>query len=916
MTTPEQHARQKIDELLDAAGWKLQSRDELNLAAGRGVAVREFPLKTGYADYLLFVDRKAIGAVEAKPEGVPLSGIEPQSEKYSVGLPDVPPAWRKPLPFLYESTGVETFFTNGLDPEPRSRRVFAFHRPETLAEWAVEAMRESPLRARLRQMPPLITTGLWDAQIEAITHLERSHAEDRPRALIQMATGSGKTYTAVSFIYRLIKFAGERRVLFLVDRGNLGRQTLKEFQQYVTPDDGRKFTELYNVQHLQSNTLDPVSRVCITTIQRLYSMLSGEPEFDPENEEPSLFEVGGALADQPPKEVRYNPALPVEYFDFVVTDECHRSIYNLWRQVLEYFDAGIIGLTATPSKQTFGFFNQNLVMEYSRQRAVADGVNVDGQVYRIRTAITEGGSTVEAGFYVDRRDRLTRQRRWEELDEDLTYGANQLDREVVSESQIRTVVRTFRDRLFTEIFPGRAEVPKTLIFAKDDSHAEDIVRIAREEFGKGNDFCQKITYRTVGKPEELIAAFRNSYNPRIAVTVDMIATGTDIKPLEALLFMRPVQSRVLFEQMVGRGTRVINPTDLRAVTPDARQKTHFVIVDAVGVVEHPKADTQTLERKRSVPFDKLLEAVALGARDEDSLASLAGRVARLQRTLKPQDEFNINTATGGRTLREIANALLDAVDPDIVGATLAEGPRSGAEGAVAQLIERAVEPFHNPQLRRTLIEIQQRNEQTIDTVSVDHILGAGFSPEAAQGVLDTIQSFRQFVEQNRDEIAALQLIFSQPYQRRQLTYRMVKDLQTRLVETSPRWTTESLWDAYAQLERDKVRGANAKRALTDLISLVRHAVQMDDELIPFPERVRARYDDWLAAQEQAGKQFTPEQRWWLDKIAEHVGVNLTISEDDLGGGEFFARGGQFRARKEFGPDLGVLLDELNAALVG
>jgi len=915
MPTPEELARKNIDDLLTLAGWQVQDRAQLNLGATRGVAVREFPLKTGYADYLLLVDRKAIGAVEAKAEGMPLSGVEAQSEKYSTGLPDLPPAWRRPLPFLYESTGTETFFTNGLDPDPRSRRAFAFHRPETLAEWAGGGGAETaPLRTRLGQMPPLITTSLWDAQIEAITNLERSLAENRPRALIQMATGSGKTYTAVSFIYRLIKFASARRVLFLVDRANLGRQTLKEFQQYVTPDDGRKFTELYNVQHLQSNTLDPVSRVCITTIQRLYSMLSGEPEFDPENEEQSLFEMGSALAGQPPKEVRYNPSLPIEYFDFIVTDECHRSIYNLWRQVLEYFDAGIIGLTATPTKQTFGFFNQNLVMEYSRQRAVADGVNVDGQVYRIRTAIAEGGSTVEAGFYVDKRDRLTRQRRWEELDEDLTYGASQLDREVVSESQIRTVARAFRDRLFTEIFPGRSEVPKTLIFAKDDSHAEDIVRIVREEFGKGNDFCQKITYRVTGvKSEDLIAQFRNSYNPRIAVTVDMISTGTDIKPLEVLLFMRPVQSRVLFEQMVGRGTRVINPTDLRAVTPDARQKTHFVIVDAVGVVEHPKADTQSLERKRSAPFDKLLEAVALGARDEDTLASLAGRLARLQRTLRPQDEFNINTVSGGRTLRDLANALLDAVDPDKIAVGI-ESPDAIEVGS-PDPYERAVGPFHNPQLRRTLIEIQQRNEQTIDTVSADRVIAAGFSAEATNRALETVQSFREFVEQNRDEIAALQILFSQPFAKRALTFRQLKDLQTRLVETSPRWATESLWAAYAQLERDKVKGAGARRVLTDLISLVRHVVQMDDELVPFPEIVRARYEDWLAAQEQAGRQFTPEQRWWLDKIAEHVGVNLAISEDDLGGGEFFARGGLFRARKEFGPDLGILLDELNAALV-
>ena len=296
----------------------------------------------------------------------------------------------------------------------------------------------------------------------------------------------------------------------MVDRRTLGEQALNEFKQYVTPDDGRKFTELYNVQHLTSNTLDPVSRVCITTIQRLYSMLKGEGELDSQAEDQSLFDV--TPAGEAPLEISYNPQIPIESFDFVITDECHRSIYNLWRQVLEYFDAFLIGMTATPSKQTLGFFNQNLVMEYNHERAVADGVNVGYEVYRIETEITSRGGKVEAGYYIDIRDKLTREKRWEMLDEDLEYEPRQLDRNVVATDQIRTVVRTFKDKL-PEIFPHRREVPKTLVFAKDDSHAEDIVRIVREEFGKGNDFCKKITYRTEEKPENLIASFRNSPNP-------------------------------------------------------------------------------------------------------------------------------------------------------------------------------------------------------------------------------------------------------------------------------------------------------------------------------------------------------------------------------------------------------------------
>jgi len=910
MPTPEELARINIDRQLTACGWTVQSRVEMNLYAGRGIAVREFPLSTGEADYLLFVDRKAVGVVEAKPEGVTLSGVADQAAKYSVGLPSNIPHVTLPLPFLYESTGVETFFRDERDPEPRSRRVFTFHRPEELADLLIDG---NTLRARLRNMPthfPLITTGLWGAQVEAINNLEKSLAENRPRALIQMATGSGKTFTAVSFVYRLIKYAKAKRVLFLVDRNNLGRQAFKEFDQYLTPDDGRKFTELYNVQHLQSNVLDSVSKVHITSIQRLYSMLSGEPEFDAENEEGSLFEMGAALDAQPPKEIRYNPNFPIEYYDFIVVDECHRSIYNLWRGVLEYFDAFLIGLTATPSKQTFGFFKKNLVMEYPRLRAIADGVNVQGDVYRIRTQISEKGSTVEAGYFIGKRERMTRAERWEKLDEDFEYDPRQLDREVVSVDQIRTVLRTYRDKLFTEMFPGREIVPKTLIFAKDDSHAEDIVRIAREEFGKGDEFCQKITYRSTGKkPEDLISDFRNSYHPRIAVTVDMIATGTDIKPLEVLLFMRAVKSRLLFEQMLGRGTRVVSQTELQNVTSDAKTKDRFVLIDAVGIVESELADPQTLERKRSASLKQLLESVAVGVTDEDTLSSLAGRLVRLAKSLGTAEQAEVKERSGGLSLADMSNRLLDAIDPDKI-----------QESSSPQiLIEAAVRPLaSNPELRARLTEMQLRHEQAIDEVSQDAVIEAGFTDEASRLL---VRSFEEYIAEHKDEITALEIIYSIPRdgavgarRRRALTFDVLKQLAEVLSQQQHNWTTEALWRAYAQLQRDRVRGAGTRRVLTDLVSLVRHAVQLDDELVPYPERVQRRYADWLASQQTEGRAFTSEQRWWLDQVATHIGVNLEIHAEDFNYGEFFNRGGQVAALRTFGTQLKDLLDELNERL--
>ena len=962
---PEALARQHIDLQLAAAGWRVQDLAEINLYAGRGVAVREYPLETGFADYLLFVDRQAAGVIEAKPAGTTLTGIAEQAARYTTSVPAHLPYIHLPLPFQYVSTGVETMFRDNRDPQPRSRPLFSFHRPETLAEWGAET---DTLRARLPRLPRLEDARLWTAQAQAVRNLEASLADDRPRALIQMATGSGKTFTAISAIYRLIKFAKVRRVLFLVDRSNLARQALKEFQAYVTPDDGRKFTELYNVQRLQSNTIDPVNKVVITTIQRLYSILSGEAEFDPQNEEGSLFEMGGSLDSQKPKEVRYDPRLPLEFFDVIMIDECHRSIYNLWRGVLEYFDAHLIGLTATPSKQTLGFFDQNLVMEYSRPRAVADGVNVDGEVYRIRTHIGEAGNLLAAGEWVGKRDRLTRAQRMELLDQDFAYDPEALDRAVIAPDQIRTVLQTFKERLAAEIFPGRSEVPKTLIFAKDDSHAEDIVRIARQVFGRGDDFCKKITYRTTGvAPEQLISDFRNAYNPRLAVTVDMIATGTDIKPVEILIFMRAVKSRILFEQMLGRGTRVIGETDLRAVNPgEGIHKDHFVIIDAVGIVDQEKVDTQTLERKRSVSFEKLLAMAAVGALDDAVVSSLAGRLIRLRGQFSHSEAQRIDELAGAGGLDGLIDGLLSAVDVDRQAQAaqtrfgLGETPPGETQlaQAAAELQADAVRPLAaNPPLRNLLLEIHRRREQLIDE-SADTLTHAGFDEAASHKARATVESFRAFIEEHKDEIDALQIIYAIP--RRidaiggpkpepstvgaqglrpllpippdhdaiggphpartpsaptgRLTFAQLRELAAILEQPPHTWTTERLWRAYAQLEKDRVRGVNDRRVLADLVSLVRHAVQLDDELLPYPERVRQRYRDWLAAQQAAGRAFTPEQRWWLDRIAEQVGVNLAVQPDDLSMGEFFEHGGQVAARRAFGSGLGALLDELNLAL--
>jgi type I restriction enzyme, R subunit len=928
--TPEEQARKTIDHLLEQAGWFIQDRNQLNLGASLGVAIREYPLKAGPADYLLFVDRKAVGVVEAKSEGTTLSGVAEQSEKYSTGIPANLPTVQEPLPFNYESTGIETFFRDLRDPTPKSRRVFAFHKPETLKEWIED---EYTLRLRLENLPKLKTDGLRLCQIDAINGLENSFAQDKSRALIQMATGSGKTYTAVSFIYRLLKFAKAKRVLFLVDRGNLGRQTAKEFQQYVTPDDGRKFTELYNVQHLQSNTLDPVNKVTITTIQRLYSMLKGDTELDPSLEEESGFESSiSPLPEYEKKDlIEYNPNLPIESYDFIVTDEAHRSIYNLWRQVLEYFDAHIIGLTATPSKQTFGFFNQNLVMEYSHERAVADGVNVPYDVYKIETKIGSQGSKVDAGFYVDKRDRDTRKVRWEQLDEDLEYEAKQLDKDIVAIDQIRTIIKTYKEKL-PEIFPNRTEVPKTLIFAKTDSHAEDIVQIVRDEFGKGNDFCKKITYQTgqlstaekeAGKSkekvEDLIKSFRNSYNPRIAVTVDMISTGTDIKPLEVLIFMRDVKSRVYFEQMIGRGTRTIKETDLKTVTPDANYKDHFVILDAVGVMETAKIDSRPLEKKPTVSFKQILNNVAIGNRDKDTLTTLANRLARFDRTIDEKQEEEISRTNSGVSLKTVINKLLDAVDPDRIEQRArqisANDAISDAEIAKAEheLADEACKPFDNPDFRNTIFDIKQRNEQTIDNVSKDEVTAFAGVTGGTERAEKIITDFQTFIEENKDEITALQIIYSQPYRKQHLMYEQVRELAEKMSRNG--LNSVIVWKAYSELEKSRVKGEASDKLLTNIISLVRFAIGKQNELEPFTETVEENFRKWLNFQKAKGIEYTSAQLEWLKMIKNHITTSASIEKIDFDGTPFHQHGGLFKAYEVFGERLEPVLEELNCVLV-
>ncbi len=930
---PEQIARDHIDRQLMACGWLVQSKSKINLNAGIGVAVREYSTDVGPADYVLFVDGKPVGIIEAKreEEGHKMTVHEDQAEEYATAK--LKYLNNEKLPFVYLSTGEVTTLTDFRDPKPRGRNVFTFHRPETLRNWLKKT---KSLRAALQDLDHLPKEGLRDCQINAITNLEKSFKENKPRALIQMATGSGKTFTAITSVYRLLKLKDDnnnnvvRRILFLVDTKNLGEQAEQEFMSYLPNDDNRKFTELYGVHRLKSRYIPDDSHVYISTIQRLYAVLKGQ-DLDESAEEENPNEKWQPK-EVPP--VEYSEKLPIEFFDFIVIDECHRSIYNLWMQVLDYFDAFQVGLTATPDARAIAYFKQNMVSEYSHEMAVADGVNVGYDMYLIDTKITQQGATLWKGEYVEHRERLSRKKRLELQDEDETYSAQQLDKDIVNPNQIRLVIRTFKEHL-SVMFPdrydtaGNFEVPKTLIFAKTDSHADDIIQIVREEFNEENRFCKKVTYKANEDPKSVLAQFRNDYHPRIAVTVDMIATGTDVKPLECLLFMRDVKSRNYFEQMKGRGTRVINFDDLKKVSPCAKvTKDHFVIVDAIGVTKSLKTDSRPLEKKPGVPLKDLLGAVAVGARDEDLFTSLANRLTRLDKQITEKEKKQFEEKSGGIPLSSVVKGLLNAYNPDTVEA-IEQKVRQEKQGQAPALIETEIrqqlEQLRNEaakvftgELNEYLENVRKAHEQKIDLLNPDELTNAGWDKNNASANSALVADFKEWIESHKDEIVALQIFYGQPYRRRELTFAMIKDLAEKIVQDKPTLAPLSVWRAYEQLEsvsaRMPVGQGHPKNEMVALVALIRRVAGIDAALTPYDKTVDRNFQQWLFKKQAGALKFTKEQMDWLYMLKEQIATSVHVETDDLDYTPFDAKGGRGKMWQLFGDEMETIINELNEAL--
>lgn len=913
--------REIIDNELREVGYIIQDMDELNLDAGIGVLVREYPTSTGPVDYMIFINGEPCGVIEAKKidKGIELvTKTEKQTNKYKNSILKNFENRDVNLRFIYETTGKITRFTDYNDYNYRSREVFTFHTPIELADMLRKkiTLRDNLIESFL----PLKEEGFRKCQITAIRNLETSFSQNKPKALIQMATGSGKTYTAITSIYRLLRDCEAKRVLFLVDTKNLGKQAMDEFTAYKPYDSTKTFTELYNVSLLKKSFIPESSNVVICTIQRLYSILKGEELDESLEEEVAESDI---ISD-----VKFNKKYPIGFFDFIYIDECHRSIYNVWKQVLDYFDAFQIGLTATPDKRTFGYFNENIVSEYTREQAIIDGVNVGEDEYIIKTEISENGATITStNRVIEKRDRLTRERRWSQLDEDIVYKGNELDDKIINPSQIRNIIKAFKEAVETKVYPDRKELPKTLIFAKSDSHADDIIQIVREEFGKGNEFCQKITYKGEKgiekyKPDDAIKSFRNDYSFRVAVTVNLIATGTDIKPLECLLFMRDVRSKNFYEQMKGRGTRTIDLEELKKVSPSAKtNKDHFVIFDAVCVTKSIKSENRTLDRNPSISLKELLDKVAVKNTDEDILTTLAGRLTRLDKIMTDDEKEEFSNITNGTKINEIVENLLNPFDEDYVNDKIKllndkdiENQSGDIVSVKNSLLQTAIKPFSNPKLREFILKVKQNHEQIIDNVNIDTVVFSDWSENYEKNVLEYISNFRKFIEDNKTEIEALDIIYNQKYKNKLITRKMIEELYEIMSKPPNNFTKEKLWNAYYVRENGKINKPMEYK-LMDIISIIKYELGQIDRLVPFDIITKQKFKEWMFKRNSTqGYRFTEEQTMWLQLIRDHIITNAYIEEEDLDYSPFDAMGGRGQFYNLFKDNYKIIINDINVAL--
>ncbi len=862
--TPEEKARQKIDQWFTDAGWKVINRDEYE-PTSTAVAIREGLLKSNLeADYFLFINGKAVGVLEAKREETDAfsSIVCEQAALYARSVPNIYQTYQKPLPFIFTSNGKELYFCDFREQDHYFKQIMTIPTPH-------ELVKKLGINDYFAGLPTLRKKGLRDCQYEAITELEKSFRSGQKRALMVLATGAGKTYTACLAAYRMLSYTPMRRVLFLVDRNNLGKQAEGEFGTFRLTENGEAFNTIFTVNRLRSSSIPSDSNVVISTIQRLFSFLKGETIEDNDDDD----------ENEPAEEVILPPNLdlPHDYFDMIIIDECHRSIYGNWRKVLEYFDtARLVGLTATPIEETMAFFNNNRIVNYTLEKSIVDGVNVDCRVYRIKTQVTETGGAILEGEKFKEETRYTGEVKTVSSKETKTYTNKELNRSIINPAQIKLILSTYRDVVYTELFndpqrePNMDYLPKTLIFALNEAHATNIVQIAKEVFGRTDDrFVQKITY-SAGDSNELIRQFRNDKDFRIAVTCTLVATGTDVKPLEVVMFMRDVESLPLYIQMKGRGVRTIGDDQLRNVTPNAFSKDCFYLVDAVGVTEHEKTIPTANDESTTkiITLKELLERISHGYISDEYLKRLAATLARIFN--KADDSQRKEFARLSHDdMKELSARIYDALEKGTLPPFVStEKPNLERKGLVSPLANHA-------DARRYLLILAAGFVNTL-MPGEDTLISKGFSIEDAK---NTTEAFEEFCRKNADEIEALRIIYNNEGE--PITYSMLKDLEHKLKMANNHFAPKQIWNSYAILSPSKVKRSTTKEesdALTNIIQLVRFAFCQIDRLDSVVTTSKQYFNLWLG---QNQREITGKQREVISRIVDYIASNGACTVKDI-----------------------------------
>ena len=881
--TPEEKARVKIDKQLFGAGWDIVSRDEY--VPRSASAVKEALMQGNTeSDYLLFVDDKAIAVVEAKREENPLGeDVQVQAEYYACH----PQGWYgvwfpNQIPLVYIANGKKLYFKNMLKPESDYVELSEMHSPKKMLQLIGQVSEYGAL-------PRLDKRGLRDCQYRAETEFEKSIKSGKKKSLAVLATGSGKTYLACLASYRLLNYTPAKKVLFLVDRNNLARQTESEFSTFDRTEGQQEMSSLYEIKRLRKDK-DIKADIVISTIQKLFAVLTGNPipDDDDEDAEDERNTADEEKDDKKVVKLGDDLTLPSDYFQLIIVDECHRSIYGKWRAVLDYFSgAHVLGLTATPTPEAYAFFNNNIIEEYTYDDSVVDGVNVPSRVYRIKTEVTEHGGAIKAGTTVTETARKTGAETTYEAHHRVDYDPNALDRSVINPDQIREVLQAYKKSIYEELYPDREKkweyIPKTLIFAKDDNHATQIVEVAKEVFGEEFEdgvvpehFVQKITY-TAEDSNGLIRDLRTEKDFRIAVTVTLVATGTDVKPLEVVLFMKDVHSDVLYTQMKGRGCRVIDDDRLREVTPNANTKECYYIVDAVGVTEHEKFVPHPGgggQKIKVYKLEALLEHLAHNELSDENLWLLRDYCSTINRRYE-------NNALFGRHLdyfiteygfapKAIAFNVQEAFDHEALPPyTSPSEPNTERMDLIADLI-------YNIPARRKLLEMQ-RGYVVRTEDDPDELIYAGFSKETAKSF---IENFERYLDENKDSIEALRIIYNS--EDTVITHSMLVELRDRLLSESRQYGVYQIWKNYKVLDDtgdvDELDVKTNVNALTNLIQIVRFAYRKNQKLTSLIKGYAQRFNLYCG---QAQRVLTDDQKEIMRQIAEFVINDGAISVMEL-----------------------------------